>query len=349
MLREPETLGPPWIGIVLAVVGNLVLAIGFVLQKHAHERHKLTPLRRESPDTFDSAVDASETSTANSNDSVQVAKKVAQDLYFLRSRGWWLGLGLVAVGEVLNGLALAFASGSKIPAVGALALVVIAALSFAVLGEHPSLLNWVGIGLASLGVAFIGVWAPIGNFSQATLTPQQASTLVLDTPFVVLSIVYGFVGLVLILVAWIRPGFAGSHVLVFSSLAALAGSFKQRSIKIGLQLFSEQIMDDMRGASIWGSAVFWLAVIVATTSTLLSLYLLNKAISAFPRQSLPVFFSLFVLLSVFSSNALYNEYSGNTFNIAGFASGMTFVTIGCVLYSVPVTTLAAQETRTDRS
>lgn len=324
-----QALFGSWLGIVLAIVGNTILAIGFVNQKRAHARKQL------SLSSGDLSFECSASASADS------AAKLKQSLYFLRSREWWLGLGLVALGEVLNGLALAFASGSIVPALGALALVIIAVLSAVLLGERPGVVNWLGIVLASIGVVFIAIWAPMGRFSESALGVSEAEALVVRTPFVVLSSVYAATGLVLVVIVTSYPRAAKKHVIVFSMLAALAGSFKQRGIKLGLQMFSDYLMNG--SLRMWMSAVFWLVVLVAVVSTLLSLYFLNLAISTFPRQSLPVFFSLFVLLSVFSSNALYDEYRDSSFVIAGFATGMASVTLGCVLYSFPFRRAQSEE------
>jgi drug/metabolite transporter (DMT)-like permease len=336
--REP--LGMSWIGILLAVFGNIVLAIGFVIQKHAHLRHQ-----EGSKGTAAETVSApSQTSESSDTSGAQpqtlgmpasgaAASRLARDLYFVKYRSWALGLALIAAGEVCNGLALAFTSGSRVPAIGALALVVIALLSFACLGERPSALNWAGLVVATVGVALVGVFAPMSNTSEAALTPAEAQFLVSRAPATAVLSAYGAALLAMCVASAAWPAFARSHVLVFCALAAVNGAFKQRSLKIVLQLLSEQVMQRMTGAlSIWRSALFWTSLVLAVLSTVAGMYFLNKALGAFPRTALPVFFCLFVLLSSVSSNVVYREWTDDMLNIAGYVSGLASVTVGCVLY-----------------
>jgi transporter family protein len=77
----------------------------------------------------------------------------------------FLGLSALATGAswVCYFRALQAGPASEVAAIDKFSLVLVALFAVALLGERPSALGWLGIGLVSLGVIFIGIAAARGG------------------------------------------------------------------------------------------------------------------------------------------------------------------------------------------
>jgi drug/metabolite transporter (DMT)-like permease len=74
----------------------------------------------------------------------------------LRTPSIWMGIGSLLVFFVANMLVLTEADYSFVQPAGSLAYGVVALLGIVMLGEHVSLLRWVGIAIICLGVFVVG-------------------------------------------------------------------------------------------------------------------------------------------------------------------------------------------------
>lgn len=82
----------------------------------------------------------------------------------------WLGIGSLILFLVSYMLVLSWADYSYVQPAASLAYGVVALLSWAILGEHVSLVRWVGIAIICLGVFVVGRTEP------QTTTPQEIPT-----------------------------------------------------------------------------------------------------------------------------------------------------------------------------
>lgn len=368
MMEERESSQLAWLGILMAIVGNIILAVGFVIQKVAHNTHAKAKRAASGGDTSDEisgenqgsgssdqnlegARAMEEGNLASSDEarddwkpgaskdsrgpggSVLMKEKVLDDVYFVKSKTWWGGLALIFTGEVLNAVALGFASGSVVPPIGALALVLIALLSFFVLHERLSHLNWAGLVVSVAGVALVGCFAPKGNTSESMLSAAEVGMLTKMPRFYVFALAMAVVLAGLCVSLFLRPGLGEKHVIVFAAVAGLAGMYKVRAIKVLLQMFGDTLSSNRNAFT---SGVFWAYAVLCAVTTLMSLYFLNKGQAAF-RQSLiiPVYFCIFSTFSVLSANLFYDEFADPDFNIPAYVIGLAFLVIGVLLFSVP--------------
>lgn len=81
---------------------------------------------------------------------------------YLRSKLWWLGLALMAVGEGGNFVSYGFAPASVVAPLGTVALIANCAFAPLVLGESFTKRNVLGVALAILGAVTI-VWSGRGS------------------------------------------------------------------------------------------------------------------------------------------------------------------------------------------
>lgn len=77
---------------------------------------------------------------------------------YLSSPLWWLGLGMIAIGEAGNFLSYGFAPASVVAPLGTVALIANVIFSPLILGESFTRRNLLGTGLAILGAVTV-VWS----------------------------------------------------------------------------------------------------------------------------------------------------------------------------------------------
>lgn len=352
-----------WVGILLAVIGNTILAVGFVLQKLVHvaqaeqrdatkgntmgenssiEDGNMESVVESTTTELTSTADAKSHTTANEetsdtdpSSSQGVLQRVKDDVYYLGSWKWWVGLVAIILGEVMNSLAFAFASGSVIPPIGAVALALIAILSFFVLGERPSVINWIGLAVSMVGVALVGRFAPTSVYSESSLSAAETAFLSRRPQYFIFAAVWAVVFFVVIALVMFRPTIGRKVVLVYALLAGIAGMFKTRAIKSSLQMITDTFSSERNNLR---SIVFWGHAALALVAALLSVYFLNKG-QAYFRQTLivPVYFCIFATLSVLSANLFYKEFLEDDFNIPAYVSGLVALGLGVILFSLPRT------------
>ena len=93
---SPDTTGwASFIGIVICLCGNVVISFALNLQRLAHERIQ----RRIAQRNIQSETYGSNRSTTSKGDNEDVDEQSTQ---YLKSKLWWTGLVLMAIGETGN-------------------------------------------------------------------------------------------------------------------------------------------------------------------------------------------------------------------------------------------------------
>lgn len=122
-----------FIGIVVAIAGNILISLALNVQKYAHirldredKRLQLRLRRRRRLDTLSrrnsgSASDSTDDGTPTRERGSSVTPHVDQK--YLKSKVWWSGLTLMILGEGGNFLAYGFASASIVSTLGVVALI----------------------------------------------------------------------------------------------------------------------------------------------------------------------------------------------------------------------------------
>lgn len=124
------------IGVFVSIVGNLLISVALNLQKYVHNSI-LSSLETRSLLTS--------TSISSKNDT----------LSYLNYPVWWLGLLVLAVGELGNFIAYGYASAILIAPLGTVALISNALIAPFFLGEFSRVQDFIGIGFAAIGTVGI--------------------------------------------------------------------------------------------------------------------------------------------------------------------------------------------------
>lgn len=236
------------IGIITAIVGNILIALALNVQRYTHIRlHKRrveaqqrareaeSRMRRgggtgygtgntdtqapyaddgdgEEPDplaqSFQSA-DSGMSSNTNGDDKV--------DSNYLKSPSWWLGQILMTIGEMGNFLAYGFAPASIVSPLGVVALIsncVIAPIFF---GEHFRKRDFWGVLIAVAGAAVVVLSA---RQEETKLEPHDVWDAITTMEFEIYMAVS--ISLIIVLM-WLSPKYGNRTILIDLSLVGLFG------------------------------------------------------------------------------------------------------------------------------
>ncbi|CAN1731302.1 Probable magnesium transporter NIPA4 [Linum perenne] len=132
---------------------------------------------------------------------------------------WWIGMTTMVVGEVANFAAYAFAPAILVTPLGALSVIISAALAHVILGEKLHMFGIVGCILCVMGSTIIVLHAPQERQIHSVIEVFQLAT----EP---VSLLYaGFVLVaVFILIVHVVPRYGQTHVMVYIAICSLIGS-----------------------------------------------------------------------------------------------------------------------------
>ncbi|KAL0419518.1 UNVERIFIED_CONTAM: putative magnesium transporter NIPA3 [Sesamum radiatum] len=139
---------------------------------------------------------------------------------------WWLGMITMVIGEVANFVAYAFAPAVLVTPLGALSIIVSAALAHFILNERLHQLGILGCIMCITGSIIIVIHAPQ---EQPISSVQEIWNMATQLAFLVY--VGSVIVLVFILVFYFAPQCGHSNVLVFTGICSLIGSLSVMSVK----------------------------------------------------------------------------------------------------------------------
>ncbi len=248
---------------------------------------------------------------------------------YLRSKLWWLGLGLMTLGEfgnflcecrelLVSGLhmkfcfdlcsrlptlsrakAYGFAPASLVAPLGAVALLSNVLISPLLLGERFRASDLTGIALAIIGAVTV-VFSSKQNDER--LSPDTLLAAIKRLEFVIYAAVSAGVGVLLALASTTRAG--DKFVIIDVGVCAVFGAFTVLSTKAISSLLSRSNPFDMLRYPITYPVLF---VLVATA--VLQVTYLNRALQRFDsRQVIPTQFVLFTISAIVGSAVLYRDF-----------------------------------------
>lgn len=320
----------PLVGILAAVLGNLIISIALNVQRYAHLRlndQARLPVTMASGPPLEAATSSFASATGAASSS---------SMTYLRSRLWWLGVLLMTIGETGNFMAYGFAPASVVSPLGVLALVsncIVAPIFFHV-SISPQ--NIAGVAVTILGILLIVFSVQTGNDKSVPFWRSLASrifeTALSPHEFIMYSIsqtvfkVYVFVVVMLMGLLWLQttyidPDSTQVHNLFANlGLVALFGAFTALSTK-GLSSllsysFSHALADPL---------AYLLLAILVLTAVAQVLYL-NRALRLFDSTMvLPVHFVLFTISVIVGSAIMYRDFQHTD------SGHLAFFFVGCLL------------------
>lgn len=305
-----------WIGICFTVCSNVLISLALNCQKLAHKRldESYTPTRgRERGGEEHTPLLSTETRPS-----------------YLRSQLWWLGFGLMSLGETGNFLctyscylyaAYGFAPASLVSPLGAVSLLSNVIIAPALLHEPMTHSDLLGIVLAILGA--VAVVSSIGPSGSEPMDPPALWSALACPTFVVYALLMLALGIGLMMACHTSIG--RRSILVHVGVCGVFGGFTVLATK-GVSSFVVHAHD----ARILHEPLFYVLLAVLVSTALLQLAYLNGALQRFDsRHVVPTQFVLFTVSTIVGSSILYHDFAKLRWPaITGFSLGCTCTFIG---------------------
>nr|XP_031858329.1 uncharacterized protein CI109_006300 [Kwoniella shandongensis]KAA5525401.1 hypothetical protein CI109_006300 [Kwoniella shandongensis] len=248
----------------------------------------------------------------------QHSGEVEEGMY-LKSKLWWAGMVLIAIGEGGNFLSYGFAPASVVAPLGTVALIANCVFAPLILREQFHKKELIGMALAIIGAVTV-VWS--SNSANPRLDPPQLLTALSRLPFVLYTIL-NF--LLLSLFLFLSSTSHGQRYIVIDvGICALFGGYTVLATKA----LSSLLSNDFFGAWEWG--ITWGMVAVVGVTSLGQIRWLNRALMRFQsKEVIPTQFVFFSLAAIIGSAVLYQEFRDVPFShFINFAFGIATTFLG---------------------
>ncbi|KAJ7558996.1 hypothetical protein O6H91_04G064900 [Diphasiastrum complanatum] len=213
---------------------------------------------------------------------------------------WWVGMITMIVGEVANFAAYAFAPAILVTPLGALSIIVSAAMAHAILKEKLHTLGILGCILCVVGSTTIVLHAPQ---ERAILSVKDVWELATEPAF--LLYLMAVIAIVLVLVFHFVPQYGHSQVMVYVGICSLMGSLSVMSAKalgIALKLTIEGVNQLLYPQT-------WVFAMVLATCVITQMNYLNKALDTFNTAVVsPIYYVMFTSLTILASIIMFKDW-----------------------------------------
>lgn len=252
------------IGIITAVVGNILIALALNVQRYAHiQLHKERVRVRERAKqalknaknggsqggygAMDERGNGSDARDDDEADDAQDTDPLTQSIHstgsgwsetsdddarkpvstYLQSPSWWLGQILITVGEMGNFLAYGFAPASIVSPLGVVALVSNCIIAPIIFKERFRSRDFWGVVIAVFGAVTVVFSA---SSQETKLDPHAVLEAMTTTEF---EIYTGVTCCLIVLLMWLSPKYGNRTILIDLSLVGLFGKSTERVMRIG--------------------------------------------------------------------------------------------------------------------
>ncbi|MCO5571513.1 hypothetical protein L7F22_025255 [Adiantum nelumboides] len=219
---------------------------------------------------------------------------------YLHEPLWWAGMITMIVGEAANFAAYAFAPAILVTPLGALSIIVSAALAHVMLKERLHVLGVLGCVLCVVGSTSIVLHAPAERQIESI---SDVWTLATEPAFLLYS--FSAVAIVLVLIYYFAPSCGSSHVMVYIGICSLMGSLSVMSVKalgIALKLTFQGINQLIYPQT-------WFFTLVVATCIVTQMIYLNKALDTFNTAIVsPIYYVMFTTLTIVASVIMFKDW-----------------------------------------
>ncbi|KAF7842778.1 putative magnesium transporter NIPA4 [Senna tora] len=213
---------------------------------------------------------------------------------------WWVGMIAMIVGEIANFAAYAFAPAILVTPLGALSIIISAALAHVILQERLHLFGVLGCVLCVVGSTTIVLHAPQEREIESV---TEVWDLAMDPAFILYAVLVLIA--VFILIFYFIPHYGQTHIMVYIGVCSLIGSLSVMSVKaLGIALkLTISGMNQLFYPQTW---VFTLVVIVCV---LTQMNYLNKALDTFNTAVVsPIYYVMFTSLTILASIIMFKDW-----------------------------------------
>ncbi|XP_065847035.1 probable magnesium transporter NIPA4 isoform X2 [Euphorbia lathyris] len=214
---------------------------------------------------------------------------------------WWIGMITMVVGEIANFAAYAFAPAILVTPLGAVSIIISAALAHVILREKLHIFGILGCALCVVGSTTIVLHAP-----QEREIHSVAEVWDLATEPAFLFYTAFVMGAVFIFIVRLVPQYGQTHVMVYIAVCSLVGSLSVMSVKalgIALKL-------TFSGMNQLVYPQTWAFTLVVVTCVVTQMNYLNKALDTFNTAVVsPIYYVMFTSLTILASVIMFKDWS----------------------------------------
>ncbi|XP_038984238.1 probable magnesium transporter NIPA4 isoform X2 [Phoenix dactylifera] len=217
---------------------------------------------------------------------------------------WWVGMITMIVGEVANFAAYAFAPAILVTPLGALSIIISAALAHIILRERLHIFGILGCVLCVVGSTTIVLHAPQEREIESV---KEVWDLATEPAFLFYAAVV--IAAVFILIFHFIPQYGQTHIMVYIGVCSLVGSLSVMSVKaLGIAL---KLTFSGMNQLIYPQT--WAFTIVVATCVITQMNYLNKALDTFNTAVVsPIYYVMFTSLTILASVIMFKIQSSPT-------------------------------------
>ncbi|KAL8913717.1 MAG: hypothetical protein Q9171_001567 [Xanthocarpia ochracea] len=349
------------IGIVTAIVGNILISFALNIQRYAHirlgrekekqehgtSRHKGYGTEQEAiaeqrlkanlgqedgaPQKPDNSHDGPKFSMRNSFSSESSSQSTVKPLgktttrednrTYLSSPYWWVGIVLMIIGEGGNFLAYGFAPASIVSPLGVVALVSNCIIAPCLLKERFRQKDLWGVLVAIAGAVVVVLSA---KNSETKMGPHHIWLAITRWEF---ELYLCITAALIIILIWASGRYGDKSILIDLGLVGLFGGYTALSTKGVASLLSD---------TLWRTLTFpitYLLLVVLVSSAVMQIRYINRALQRFDStQVIPTQFVLFTLSVIIGSAVLYRDFeSATAARVGKFIGGCLLTFLGVYL------------------
>ncbi|KAG0652391.1 nipa 2 [Hyphodiscus hymeniophilus] len=337
------------IGIITAIVGNILISFALNIQRYAHIRlHEARVEKREKgrnigkrPQNGYGTIDRNSRNgevtghdsveeddplqhsyqSADSQSSDSSDNEYDLDSSYLKSPYWWGGIVLMTVGEAGNFLAYGFAPASIVSPLGVVALVSNCVIAPIMLKERFRMRDFWGVVVAVAGAVTVVLSA---KQQEKKLGPHEIVGAITTLEFEVYMAVT--ITLIVVLI-WASPRYGNKTILVDLGLVGLFGGYTALSTKGVASMLSYTLWRALT------TPVTYALLAVLISTAVMQVKYVNKALQRFDStQVIPVQFVMFTLSVIIGSAILYRDFEkAEAENVIKFVGGCLLTFFGVFL------------------
>ena len=258
-----------WVGIAYTFVGNVLISVGFQLQKLTH---------------------------------------MSNDSHYIKSPIWWAGLLSMALGEVGNLMAYATAPASLVALMGAVSVISNTLLSRVFLKEIMTYACLFGVMCALCGTVLVVLNTPTSNDPNDLIYERIVSWKGLGF-LVAFTIASAYIANPLNLSVAVSTESAERHVVCYCMVCSLLEGFSVVSSKgVSIAVNQAAAGDNSMFTSFSTAWLTYVLIIVEIASNILQVAYLQKALEHFNVSTVvPVYYILFTFVSIAVGMVMFDE------------------------------------------
>ncbi|XP_010272562.1 PREDICTED: probable magnesium transporter NIPA4 [Nelumbo nucifera] len=219
---------------------------------------------------------------------------------YLNEPLWWAGMMTMIAGEIANFAAYAFAPAILVTPLGALSVIISAALAHIILREKLHIFGILGCVLCVVGSTTIVLHAPQEREIESV---KEVWDLATEPAFLLYAALV--MTTVFILIFHFIPEYGQTHIMVYIGVCSLIGSLSVMSVKaLGIAL---KLTFSGMNQLIYPQT--WAFTIVVISCVITQMNYLNKALDTFNTAVVsPIYYVMFTSLTILASVIMFKDW-----------------------------------------